>query len=715
MIKILLASLLFNQPAPLPPVKVGLVLSGGAALGLVHIGVLKVLEREGIPISAIAGNSMGSVVGGLYAAGYTATQLDSLAKAIDWERLFDNRPPYEAMSLEERETENRYLLTIPRRGLKPELPSGVYQLQNIELLLKNLLAGIEYNTSYSFDSLPIPYRTVAVDLATGEKKIFRSGSLAQAIRASIAIPIVFTPADINDRLYVDGGVVQDLPVDPIKELAPDVIIAVDLSKRSIETPSLIDMIIRTSTIATEKDRREQQALADIVIYPDLGDFYHSDFLKARELIARGEAAAEQALPAIKKLLAGRTPVDRKKIIHPRPLSVVRSMKIKGLKTTKESMVRREIKTKTDSLLEFKKLVADLQRIYQTGLFSHVDYTLVFPTEDSCDITFLCQERIFGTYALGGRFDNINGVQVGFEVAEDNLAGSRLKLGLGATLLNPLSGWGGISGTRLFWFPFNYRLQGYYLETEHSYFETGRWAGDYTDQVFGAEFKTGCNIGSTGYFKFGLEARQVNYEFPDTTLSFHDHERLITPIAEIKFNSYKNLTFPSEGAAFSGRFSYGSKKIASDTNFFKGEIAAAAGMKIFDWLLLEPKIGAGISIGGLPVIEKFKTGSPDFVGYKYEEFLTNQKLTADITSRSLLFHLFGRKNYPIYLELYGDAGTFLDYENLVSWGTVRDSLIWGVGMGLRTNTPVGPLLLKVGVNRERRPNLYLSIGPTISRL
>jgi NTE family protein len=686
-------------------------LSGGAALGLAHIGVLKVLEQEGIPICALSGNSMGSVVGGLYAAGYTASQLDSLARTIDWERQFDDRLPYSAMSLEEREAENRYLFTVPRHGLKPDLPSGMLQLQNIEILLKSLLAQIEYNTDYNFDSLPIPFRAVAVDLESGEKIVFKNGSLSQAIRASAAIPIVFTPASINHRLYVDGGVVQDLPVEPIKELAPDFIIAVDLGKRSmrINTPSLIDVIIRTSTIATEKDRHEQQALADIVIYPDLQDFVHSDFIKAPELIKRGEAAARQALPEIKRRLAGRTLANVRRAVCPRPLPFVRSITITGLRTTKAGMIRREIKTREKSILDFHELVADLQRIYHTGLFRHVDYTLTFPSRDSVDIAFVCSERNFGTYSLGGWFDNTNGVQVGLEIAQANVLGSGLKASIGGQILNPLHGWLGISGARLFRFPFNYRLLGYYTETEHKYYENGDWAWDYLDKLWGGEFKAGFNIASNGYVKFGIDARQVTYQFPGVNPPPDTGDRLITPVVELKYDSFKNLLFPADGTFLSARIEYASRKLYSTHDFMKFEFGAKTGFKFVGPVYLEPNLRAGFALGILPFIERFRTGNPAFTGYAVEEFISEQKLTAGITGRALLFHLFGYKNYPVYLELAGNVATFLPYRNLPSWPAVRDSLAAGASVGLRTNTPVGPLIFKVGLNREKDRTVYISIG------
>jgi len=183
---LLFAGIVFAQP-----VRIGLALSGGAALGLAHIGVLKVLEEEGIGFIGIAGNSMGSLVGGVYAAGYSAARIESIALHADWDRLFSSQPSFGAQYLPERQQAQRYVVQLRQRNFVPYLPSGLVPLQNVEFLLNRLLADIEFHTGYDFDSLPIPYRVVAVDWKAGKRVILRQGRLEQAIRASIAIPGVF--------------------------------------------------------------------------------------------------------------------------------------------------------------------------------------------------------------------------------------------------------------------------------------------------------------------------------------------------------------------------------------------------------------------------------------------------------------------------------------------------------------------------------------------
>jgi NTE family protein len=243
------------------PAQIGLALSGGGALGLAHIGVLKVLERERIPVVAISGTSMGSMVGGLHAAGYSPAQIESLAISGDWSMLFSSSVPFGAQYLPERQQTQRYMSQLRHKNLFPSLPGGLVPLQNVEFLLMRLLSEVEYNTGFNFDSLRIPYRAAAVDLKSGELQVMGKGRLEQAIRASIAIPGVFAPEHIGDMELVDGGVQRLLPVDALDSINPelDLRIAVLTMKHTPETGvSLVDIVWRSMDIIGAEDLKRQE-------------------------------------------------------------------------------------------------------------------------------------------------------------------------------------------------------------------------------------------------------------------------------------------------------------------------------------------------------------------------------------------------------------------------------------------------------------------------
>jgi NTE family protein len=444
------------------PVRIGLALSGGAALGFAHIGVLKVLEREGIPVCCISGNSMGSLVGGVYSAGYRAAEIESIAVNADWNVLFSSGVPFGARYLPERQQSQRYVFLLRHRNFFPSLPTGLVPLQNVEFVFMDLLSEIEYNTWFDFDRLPLPYRAVAVDLVTGRKLDLKDGRLSQAIRASIAIPGVFSPELLGDYRLVDGGVQQYLPVEPLLQFKPDFIIAVLTMKHNEESRiGLIDIASRSMDLVGVEDLGRQAALADILIEPNVDPFAHSDFARAEGLIAAGESAATAALPAIRRMLAGRKPVETRQPVKVRPLAMVRSVEFAGLKVTREATLRPLVQTRPGSYLEFRRLRRDLTRVFHTGLFEDVNYSLEFPHPDTVDVTVELVERAYGFYNIGIRYVNSNDVGLGLEAGQGNLFGSGASVRAALHVGDPDEARLGITGTRIFTLPFGYRVDGFW--------------------------------------------------------------------------------------------------------------------------------------------------------------------------------------------------------------------------------------------------------------
>ena len=206
--------------------KVGLVLSGGGAKGFAHIGALKVIDSLGIKVDYVAGTSMGAIIGGLYASGYSGKQLDSLFRTIDFDVLINDKFSRNSKSLIERNNSERYALTLPFDGFKVNLPSGISRGQKIYNLLYNLLMPV--NHIKDFSELPIPFLCIATNIETGEPKLFQNGNLAQVLTASGAFPSLFQPVEINRQIYIDGGVTNNYPIKELQQKNVDVIIGVDV-------------------------------------------------------------------------------------------------------------------------------------------------------------------------------------------------------------------------------------------------------------------------------------------------------------------------------------------------------------------------------------------------------------------------------------------------------------------------------------------------------
>jgi len=281
--------------------RVVLVLSGGGARGISAIGVLKVLEREHIPIDCIIGVSIGSVIGGLYAAGYSVEELETIADTTRWNEILNlsDEARREEMYVDQKIARERSIITLRFEGLEPVIPSAFSTGQRLTRYLNILSLNAPYHPSPSFNDLKIPFRAVATDLVSGERIVMDQGDLTTAIRASIAIPLLFTSVKKDTMQLLDGGLVDNIPVDVAMQEGADVIIAVDMSsalrpRKDLSTPW--EMVDQITTIMMQPVSELSRSKADVVIRPNLGNRLSTDFSNIDSLISLGEEAAEAALP-----------------------------------------------------------------------------------------------------------------------------------------------------------------------------------------------------------------------------------------------------------------------------------------------------------------------------------------------------------------------------------------------------------------------------------
>lgn len=286
---------------------VGLVLGGGGARGAAHIGVLRVLERERVPICAIAGTSMGAIVGALYASGQRPDDIERVLASVDWKDLFRDDPDRGNLPMRRKDAQLNYRaeLELGWRDGGVVLPYGAVQGQKLGLLLRRMLLPVAGNRD--FDELPIPFRAVATDIVTGEAVVFGKGDLAHIVRASMAVPAVFAPMEINGRLLVDGGLVDNVPIDIVRRMGADVVIAVDvgaplLAREDLRSPASIAFQM-VSVLMKERTKATLATLAenDVLIVPPLGDFSSAAFETALTVVPLGEQAAESQAPRLRDL------------------------------------------------------------------------------------------------------------------------------------------------------------------------------------------------------------------------------------------------------------------------------------------------------------------------------------------------------------------------------------------------------------------------------
>jgi NTE family protein len=264
-----------SPTAPTPPhrPRIGLVLSGGGARGVAHIGVLKVLEEQHVPIDAIAGTSMGAVVGGLYASGLTAREIESIMTSLNWQEAFRDLPPREDLTLRRKQEDQNFLVKFPLgiRGGKVLLPKGLIQGQRLNQILRRLTLPVARITN--FDELPTPFRALATDLETGDAVTLDSGDLTSAMRASMSAPGVFAPVERDGRLLVDGGISENLPVDIARAMGVDILIVVDvgsplLTREKLNSvPVISNQMIAILIQRNSREQLEKLKAQDVLIAP----------------------------------------------------------------------------------------------------------------------------------------------------------------------------------------------------------------------------------------------------------------------------------------------------------------------------------------------------------------------------------------------------------------------------------------------------------------
>ena len=277
--------------------RIGLVLSGGGARGTAHIGVLKVLEQMRVPVDAIAGTSMGAVVGGLYASGLSARDIEKVMTSINWQDAFRDRPPREDLDLRRKEEDETFLVKY-HFGLRDGhivVPKGLIQGQKLSETLRRLTLPVARISD--FDELPTPFRAVATDLESGDSVVMRSGDLTSAMRASLSAPGVFAPVEREGRLLVDGGIADNLPMDIARSMGVDVLIVVDVGSTLLPRKQLTSApVISNQMLSILINRSSQAQLAtlsakDVLIRPELGDASAFDFGSVARVIGAGEKAA----------------------------------------------------------------------------------------------------------------------------------------------------------------------------------------------------------------------------------------------------------------------------------------------------------------------------------------------------------------------------------------------------------------------------------------
>jgi len=701
---------------PIRP-RIGLALSGGGARGAAHIGVLKVLEEYRVPIDYIAGTSMGSIVGGLYASGMSPDQLKEVISRVDWDEAFTDRIPRTERSFRRKRDDDLYLIKnrpgISAEGLK--LPSGLIDGQDIDLLFKRYTLPVV--TVRDFDSLAVPFRAVAADIETGRAEVIGGGDLALAMRASMSIPIAFAPRTVDDRLMVDGGISMNLPVQVVRNMGADIIIAVDISsplKEREELNSILSITNQLTTIMTRRNTEEQIASLeekDIFINPYLGDITTASFKRATEAIPIGKEAALQSLEELEELSlsedeyrqhlaarkgkAGIPFIDRIRVVNDSNLS--------------DQVIIDRVRQATGQHLNVYQLEEDLGRIYGLELFESVYYD-VNEENGKNILTITARAASWGP----------NYLNFGVAIFED-FEGPNFNLAMAytRTAINSLSGeWR--SGIQIgqepgifteLYQPLEHKLK-YFIhlkamagERAWNVFDPdGNMLREYNVRRYGAEVSAGRELGSWGELRAGLfrETGRFSIQVGDPTIPDHDFE---TGELFVQFflDELDNVVFPHSGGTLRIRGVAGREAMGSDSDYQQYIIEGSRAYTIGRNTVLLSGHFATTGGGNAPIQRMFRLGGfTRLSGLERDELYGQQ---AGLLSATFYRRLGEVLMQPFYAGCSFEYGNVFDKRDDIKFesGIASGSLFLGL------DTIIGPLYVGYGLSEGGRGNYYLFLG------
>ena len=502
-----------SQPAHRP--RVGLALSGGGALGLAEIGVLQWLEERHIPVDRVAGTSMGSIIAAMYASGMSPTEIQKFAESIDWFEAMLPEPTYSELSYRRKQDRRNYQIDAAlglKHGLKG--PNGFNPGHGIGLLLDRI-AFPESGIS-SFDDLPIPFRCVATDMLSGDRVVLRDGSLAGAVRASMAIPGVFTPVEINGRVLADGGMVENIPVETVREMDADVVIAVDLSvplggRGQLET--LSGVLSHALSVTILQNERRSLAQASAVITVETGSFSATEYDRIPDLIHLGyQSAADQAAALLAYAVQDES--DWQQYLATRearrrvPPKKVQAVEVGGGDSDQDSRIKQRLKSATAGALDLPKVETQLTRIAGEGQFDRLGYE-GFTQDGVPALRVTAHEKTYGPPFVDlainvegsgvAAFDFSTGTRVTFMDVEHHGGEWRNDLLLGSSNLAATEFYQPLGNTHLFVAPYAFASK-----LPRNAFTGQTRIAVFGDERAGGGFDIGYNGGRRSEFRIGYE-------------------------------------------------------------------------------------------------------------------------------------------------------------------------------------------------------------------
>jgi len=707
------------EPGDVSRPKIGLALSGGGARGAAHLGVIRVLEENNVPIDYIAGTSMGAIVGGLYSSGMSIDEIEAGLAAIDWDRVFHDRPPRGDRSFRRKRDDDLYLV-----GAKPgfndgkvDLPRGLVQGQKIDLVLARFVLPVA--SVDDFDDLMIPFRAVAADIATGQEVVIGSGNLALAIRASMSIPAVFTPAILDGRLLVDGGISNNLPIGVVRDMGADVVIAVDISTPLLDQEDIDSLLVITQQLTGLLTRRNVEAQIatlsdkDVFIVPDLGDVSTSDFKEFAKAIPPGHAAAMAQVDDIRRLSVSDVDYQayRASLIHPATqMPVIDRIRLENNSRLADGYIQNRIAgIETGKPLDVPALERDIGRIYGLELFQNVRYG-ISEEGDETVLDIRVDERSWGpSYLQFGIEYNSNGEGENLF----NSAVTYLKTGINSNGGEWRSGLQFGSEWALFTEfhqPFGPNLM-YFVNPRIGYQQRIVNRVEMSDVVASflvaeriAEVSAGRELGTWGEARVGIRYGDGEAERRIGDLGFSDvpFDRGET-FVRFTLDEFDDFGIPRSGAFLKAEWMQSREGLGADDEFDQLSVRGSLAFTRNRNTLLASGIYDATISGTTPIQSLFTLG-----GFGRLSGLTSRELSGQNAALALLAYyrrLNEHPRWPIYAGMTIETGNVWDNRSDISFS---DTIMAG-SLFIAANTIFGPVYVAYGRAEGGREAVYFFLG------
>jgi NTE family protein len=706
--------------------RIGLVLSGGGAKGFAHIGVLKVLEEAGIYPDYIGGTSMGSIIGALYALGFSPDSMYTLVAKQKWAELLSDKVNRNYLSMDDKNRDGKFFAPIPFRNGKIELPSGVIYGQNISMLFSRLC--LPAYQIHDFQKLPVPFLCIGSDIVNGQAVVLDHGYLPEAMRASMAIPSVFTPIEIDSTMLLDGGIFNNLPVKEVLDMGADIIIAVNVGfipSRKEKLRSFVNILEQSFYIQNQKEMNERISACDILITPPLEKFTAASFDKADTLVKIGEMAARAQIGEIKHWadsLSRYYPNDPIKHVTIKPVAdsvYVTSFDIEGTQKTPKGFIRGYFDFTAPCWVKIDQIEEGIRKLYGTMSFNLITYRLNQENEGNA-LVLNVDEQSESRFLVGVNFNSDFNASLKVEGIIKNkwINGSRLDL---SALLSEQPSFGAVYLVGNTWSP------SWYKKTRQSTWKWDIGAGANLSNYLYNEYLDGKKVSSFRYtdanislftqttFKnavtFGIGA-QAEISAKNTEISFDvttKHYNLINFYSYIKFDNFDRSYFPNRGLQLQVNAKYVTPLNTDQQSvpFVSFEMTRA--LHLFDQLTMLYGINTGITFAGQSIANyQFNVGGMNsyrvnnsfrFVGYQYQEISSLNMLTGKLD----LQYQFYKNNYVI---LKTNIGRFND--NRLNLLTINN-LKYGYGIAYGTPTFIGPLEVNLMHSPQHGLLAYFTLG------